>query len=58
LVVLSVPLGVRGARKSDAAINAATTNATVVKKPNVFCILTSDEYMMGEVVEAARPLES
>jgi len=43
-------LGVRGVNKSEAAIMAATTKATVVKKPNVFCNLTREEYMAGYVV--------
>jgi hypothetical protein len=48
LVVLRTPtLGVRGARRSEAAIKAATTKATVVKKPKVFWSRTRDEYMPG-----------
>lgn len=47
LVVFTVALGVLGAVKSEAAIRAATTNATVVKKPNTFCILVRELYMAG-----------
>ena len=42
-----VPLAVRGERKSVVAINAATINAIVVKKPKVFWPLTKEEYMAG-----------
>ena len=45
-MVFSVPLGIRGAKKSDVAMNAATTKATVVKNPNAFCTLTRDECMV------------
>lgn len=42
-----VALGVRGAAKSEAAIRAATTKATVVKKPNTFCIRVRELYIVG-----------
>jgi hypothetical protein len=46
LVVLRTPtLGVRGEKRSEAAIMAATTKATVVKKPKVFWMRTMEEYM-------------
>ena len=32
----TLALGVRGERRSEQAINAATTKQTVVKKPNTF----------------------
>lgn len=38
--------GARGVMKSVDAIRAATTNMTVVKKPNVFCSLTNEEYIL------------
>lgn len=46
-VVLSVPLGTLGARKSEAAMSAAMAKATVVKNPKVFCTLTKEVYMVG-----------
>lgn len=49
LVVLRVPLGALGERKSEAAMRAATANATVVKNPKVFCARTSVVYMVGDV---------
>jgi hypothetical protein len=49
LVVLRVPLGALGERKSDAAMRAATAKATVVKKPKVFCARTREVYMVGDV---------
>ena len=56
LVVLRTPtLGVRGARKSEAAIRAATTKATVVKKPKAFWTRTSEEYMVGNRSWVLRP---
>jgi hypothetical protein len=33
---MTFALGVRGARRSDTAIKAATTKQTVVKKPKIF----------------------
>jgi hypothetical protein len=55
LVVLRTPtLGVRGARRSVAAIKAATTKATVVKKPKAFWMRTTDEYMAGDRGEVLR----
>lgn len=49
LVVLRVrTIGARSATKSEAAMKAATTKATVVKKPNTFCSLTTDVYMVGD----------
>ena len=30
-------------------MKAATTKATVVKKPNTFCSLTTDVYMVGDM---------
>lgn len=49
LVVLRTPtLGVRGARKSEAAIKLATTKATVVKKPKAFWRRTMEEYIVGD----------
>ena len=47
LVVLMNPLGSLGAIRSVKAMRAATTNATVVKKPKVFCTLTSELCMAG-----------
>lgn len=47
LVVLRVPLGSRVENTSDNAINAATTKATVVKKPKAFWALTREVYMVG-----------
>lgn len=56
LVVLRTPtLGVRGARKSEAAIRAATAKATVVKKPKAFWTRTSEEYMVGNRLRMLRP---
>ena len=55
LVVLRVPLGVLGARKSDAAIRAATAKTTVVKNPKVFWIRTRDEYMVGKLCAGRVP---
>lgn len=49
LVVLRVrTIGARSVTKSEAAMKAATTKATVVKKPKTFCSLTTDVYMVGE----------
>lgn len=47
---ITLALGVRGAMKSEAAIKAATTNATVVKKPKTFCARTRVECIFGERV--------
>lgn len=48
LVGFTVALGVRGAVRSEAAIRAAMTNATVVKKPNTFCILVRELYIVTD----------
>ena len=40
--------GVRGTVKSEAAIMAATTKATVVKKPKAVCRRLKELYMLGE----------
>ena len=40
-------LGVRGKRRSDEAIRAATMNATVVKKPKTFWARTRVECMVA-----------
>jgi hypothetical protein len=39
--------GARGLRRSEAAMKAATTNATVVKKPKAFWTRVRVLYMMG-----------
>ena len=41
-------MGARSVTKSEAAMKAATTKATVVKNPNTFCSLTTDVYMVGD----------
>lgn len=38
----------RGVRKSEAAMRAATTNATVVKNPKVFWMRVRELYMAGD----------
>lgn len=59
LVVLRTPtLGVRGLRRSEAAMKAATTNATVVKKPKAFWRRTTEEYMVGDRSGLLRPCSS
>lgn len=55
LVVLMVPLGLRGATRSVAAIKAATTKATVVKNPKVFCNRSRELYMPGDLSSRRRP---
>lgn len=56
LVVLRTPtLGVRGEKRSEAAMKAATTKATVVKKPKVFWMRTMEEYMVGGRLGVLRP---
>lgn len=49
-----VPLGARVAKTSDNAMNAATTKATVVKKPKAFCARTREEYMAEVGCRGAR----
>lgn len=47
-----VALGVRGALKSDAAMRAATTKTTVVKKPKTFWTRVRELYILGYCVAA------
>lgn len=49
LVGLIIALGVRGTVKSEAAIMAPTTNATVVKKPKTFCNRVRELYILAGV---------
>jgi phage gp16-like protein len=63
LVGLMTPtLGFRGARKSVAAMRAATTKATVVKKPKVFWMRTREECMVAtggvQAASSARLLDA
>lgn len=51
-VVLISALGVLGTVKSEAAIMAATTNATVVKKPKTFWRRVRELYMTVTVVRS------
>lgn len=43
---MTLEVGVRGASTSENAIRAATTKATVVKKPKTFCARTTVECMI------------
>jgi phage gp16-like protein len=59
LVVLRTPtLGVRGEKRSEAAMRAATAKTTVVKKPKAFWRRTTEEYMAGSRPELLRPCSS
>lgn len=51
-----VPLGVRGAMRSDAAMKAARTKATVVKKPKVVCTRLRELYMAPDRLSLLREL--
>lgn len=51
---MTFAFGVRGARRSDAAIKAATTKQTVVKKPKTFWARTMEVCIFihsGEIME-------
>jgi hypothetical protein len=58
LVVLTVPLGVRGARKSVPAMRAATIAMSVVRYPKVFCKRTRELCMLGSLVARAQNSEN
>lgn len=51
-------LGVRGAVKSEAAMMAPTTKATVVKKPKTFCMRVRELYMMGDTGPSVRWIDA
>lgn len=49
---MRVPLGLRAARRSVAAMKPASTQATVVKKPKTFWMRVKDECILEEMGRA------